>query len=94
MLERSNKFKFSKKSYKAFKNNGKDGVDGFIEANTTPTLKEITGVRWGYTSRKLQEGKAVAWKNKLMLPIKINTEGLKTQKITSTVDIVNKNNYN
>lgn len=86
MLEDSNKYKVSKKNYKTFRNNGTGGIESFIEENSKPVIHKRTSMSWEWKSKNLKNGKIVTWKNKFLLPVKLNISGISTQNITERVD--------
>lgn len=86
MLEQSNKFKFSKRSYKAFQNNGSNGLENFIEENCNTKPSRKTNIQWSIKVNDLKKGKPVFWKNKMILPSKLNITQISTQKITNLID--------
>ena len=82
MLEDSNKFRFSSRAHKVFKNSGHNGVDSFIEESLKPVTYRKKNVAWGWKYHKLKQGEPVMWKGRLITPIKIDVSKIKHQNIT------------
>ena len=86
MLEYSNKYKISKKNRKTFKNNGTGGIKSFIEENSKTVIHKRTSMSWEWKSKNLKNGQIVKWKDKFILPVKLDVSGISTQSITERVD--------
>lgn len=86
MLERKSIFGISKSKYKSFKNNGYGGIDGFIEVNSFNNSKAVINIHWEQKVRELKKGRPILWKGRLISPVKINVNSIKTQKITDLLD--------
>lgn len=82
MLESTGKYKISRSNYKTFSNNGKGGVEGFIEESLKQVPHKRAQISWGWKANELRKGKMVRVKDKFILPLKLNVSNVACQKIT------------